>query len=304
MRTVGLTVKLFRFELVAAALAMLALAATLLILGRQLAALQIDQCQSMVQPGDCGQRMLDFNALEGPVRLLQLLTVALPVFASLIVGVAAVGREIERGTAAMPWTIGLSRTGWLLRRVSVLGAILALLAILPAVAGHMLEAARDPMVDPSRSFAAYDTRGTVVVIRAAAAFLVAAGIGAVIGRVLPALIVSTVVASLVLVGVGTLVDANVQARAVELPATPGRSGDLVLDIRYRNPAGTLVTYAEAMQELAGSGTFPEDAYPMVRMGVPGPEQPAVTLLSVTLLTGVGFVAMVLCVAVVERRRPI
>ena len=85
----------------------------------------------------------------------------------LIVGIPLVARDIEQGTAQIAWTLGRSRTRWLLRRIAFgLLVVVVLLAGL-AVMTDLLGAAMQPNDDLARSFFFEGNRGLIIVAREA-----------------------------------------------------------------------------------------------------------------------------------------
>ena len=114
----------------------------------------------------------------------------------LIVGIPLVARDIEHGTAHMAWTLGRSRTRWLVGRVAFgIVVVVALLAGL-AVVTDLLGAAMQPNDDLSRSFHFEGNRGVIIVARGILALGIGVLVGAVIGRQLPALLVGLIVTGL------------------------------------------------------------------------------------------------------------
>ncbi len=126
----------------------------------------------------------------------------------------------------------------------------AVLAI-PAATAEILEPARQPWLDPdTTAFRDYGLRGPLTVFRGLAAFAIGLLAGALIGRVLPALIVATVGAVL-LVQILIMAQWSFLPPAEMLPVSEteeaGRaglqmgSGD---DQEFRDRRGNVVTWAE------------------------------------------------------------
>ena len=196
--------------------ALAALGAATLFVSARLAGIDVAGCGT----ADCTALLDQRGRLERLSLPLQELSAVLPIFAGLLVGVAIVGREIERNTAVLAWSMGLSRLRWLSARVLVVGAVIVLGSAIPAIATEALSAAAHPGVDLARSFANLGGRGSVVIERALIALAVGVLAGTILGRPLPALLAAgvAVVALLVVLELG-------QERVVAgRGRPPGRSG--------------------------------------------------------------------------------
>jgi hypothetical protein len=117
------------------------------------------------------------------------LLTGLPFLAGLVLGVPLVAAEVENRTAQLAWWLDPSRWRWLLVRVVVIGALLAGLLALPALAGDVLARALVPRFE-AETIVAHDlgSRGAVFVGRGILTFALAILVGLVIGRVLPGLV--------------------------------------------------------------------------------------------------------------------
>ena len=114
----------------------------------------------------------------------------------LIVGIPLVARDIEQGTAQLAWTLGRSRTQWLVRRVAFGVLVTVLLLVGLAVMTDLLGAAMQPNDDLSRSFHFEGNRGHIIVARGILALGVGVIVGAVLGKQLPALLLGLIVTAL------------------------------------------------------------------------------------------------------------
>lgn len=228
----------------------------------------------------------------------------LPLVTGLILGVALVGKELDRGTTTFAWSIGPSRRRWLLQRVLPVAIAVVAASLLAGVLADRLEVLRNP-TSPAQTFEHLGTRGIVVGGEALAFFGIALLVGAAVGRMLPALLMAGAVAvgayGLVTIATGGFL----ASETVLINGVDGGVPDRVVEYLVRTPDGAAVTWNEAYArygdavDLAGlSGSFgtvlrvnPVAIYPLVvdRM----------TLLYVT----VGLCSIVLSFAVVDRRRP-
>jgi hypothetical protein len=316
-----LTVRLHRFELLAAVVSALVLAAAAVFIRIQLQS--IDLPPSCLGNGAlhgipsasaaCADRLTRFFEIDqrmaAPFFAVML---AFPILAGLFVGVPTVSREIERGTAALPWTLDGSRRRWLAVRLAVLLAILTASFIPLALASDWLEAARAPFVQPTGSFGDEGVRGIVLVARAIAGFVIGVMVGLVLGRQLPGLIVGILLGATVLLGATAALDAWSAAVAVVRPVDEARIGDRALATRLRATDGTLYTFSQVDAMQPPRPDLPPDTvdeqwvqahFEEVALLVPGDRYPQAVLLQLALLIGGSALVAGSCFAGIERRRP-
>jgi hypothetical protein len=208
-----LTLRQFRFETVAATtLSLLAGAAALL------EAWRLDSLNTPVQclpklgtmsyssgVGDsssaCVAAAHRFNDLAGSpdMSLVGALLVFVPFAVGILLGAPIVAREVEEGTASLSWTLQRSRARWLAVRVLSLLALMVPSLIFVGIAADLFAAARNPTVDVHAAFVGYLSRGVFPLAWGLTAFAGAAGLGAVAGRTMPA-VLTVAVASLLVQG--------------------------------------------------------------------------------------------------------
>lgn len=123
----------------------------------------------------------------------------LPLAIGLILGVPAVSREIEAGTASLAWTIGRSRSKWLAWRLLTIGLVTVAIAAALAISSEILWSSRAVGAAPSR-FDDAGAHGPVLIAKGVMAFGIGALMGAILGRVLPALIAAAVLVLAVVAG--------------------------------------------------------------------------------------------------------
>jgi hypothetical protein len=133
----------------------------------------------------------------------------------LIVGIPLVARDIEHGTAQLAWTLGRSRTRWLLRRVAFGVLVVVVLLAGLAVVTDLLGAAMQPNDDLGRSFHFEGNRGVIIVARGILALGVGVLVGAMLGRQLPALLLGLIVTGLLYGAVTIAVGRWNEADAIE-----------------------------------------------------------------------------------------
>jgi hypothetical protein len=232
----------------------------------------------------------------------------LPLVLGLASGVTIVGRELEGRTAQTAWALMPSRRRWLGQQVLPVIAVVVVVAAVAGLAGTVLEAIRLPWYNSA--FNDLILHGPPIVGRSIAAFGIGILTGAVVGRVLPALLVGVVVAIALLMVSGDLHDGWKQANVEDI-ANPesGRFAGLHLGDAFRDATGRLVSVEDA-----SFGAPPEeDTYSwvleqhpdwtLVTLGIPAARAGELAGLDALGFGIVGLVAFAAAVPVVDRRRP-
>lgn len=194
--------------------------------------------------------------------------VALPWLVGALIGVVVVGREIEHRTATLAWMLAPDRRRWLLSRALVGAVVVALLLAVPSVVASEAQRLVYPWAPPETSFNDYGLRGPLVVARGVAAFAIAMLIGAVLGRVLPALL---------LAGVGCL----------------GLAMALMILLPFGQPAEPLPPHDFSVP----------GPQPLFSHSIPGERLREVELREMIFLGGLSIALVAATAAVVDRRRP-
>jgi hypothetical protein len=314
-----LTFRIHRFELVAVSL--LAAAVLLFAGGLLLRLLAFGLPASCfgnfeaLDPG-CPARQLEVNdymALAsdiGGYALIGILVV--PILGALVLGVALVAQELERGTTALAWAIAPSRRRWLLRKVVPVGLLVTAICLAAGLLANGLQLARDPTIDPDQSLHNVGLRGVALAFLGLAAFGIALAVGARVGRALPTLLLAGALTVGSAVGVTLISDAMLTNERVTVDesammSTRAFSTGKVYDSLIRTPEGDLIGWDEAYQRY-GDVIDPgiEDynpAFHMVYSVNPGQLAPIVEWRLSVLYGAIGLIGVVLAFAVVERRRP-
>ncbi len=238
-----------------------------------------------------------------------------PLVIGLLYGPALVGRELERRTAPLAWSLVRSRVRWLAWRALPAAGLVALLLVGPALAGDRLEAASYPQFDPAQSFYDVGSRGGLIVVRGLVALMLGVAAGVIFGRTLPAVLLA---GALCIVGLGLAVavrPAWLPREAVprdELdqatPAVPLAFGE-----GFRLPDGRLLTFDESTplrpleaQEIDSPGyavwLFNSD-WRRVFIGIRGERYPEVELRETGMTGAVAILAFGLGLLAVRRRGP-
>jgi len=295
----------FRFEATFFATLSLAAVAALAVAALRLPGV-LAACQDQVSAA-CFDAQFEASVLSGMASVGYAAVVFLPVLAGLVVGIAIVGRELERGTATLAWSLGRSRRRWLLGRVAAIGAAVLVLAALMALAEAARKAAAHPGEDLVHSFNEIDANGFVAAVRGLAAFGVGILAGALMGRVLPALLLAGTVMVGCVIGVNMALETWVRGEAVVLGAgSVGYPVDRIVSVLFRDTAtGALLAQEEVYSQPAppDDPSWPYSVYEDAFVGVPGSRAPEYAALACALYGAAAIVAVGGSVLVVDRRRP-
>ncbi len=266
-------------------------------------------CWTGTNTPDCEAMGRAFFGLEQTqVPMVQSILVALPFLLGAMVGAPLVARELERGTSRLTWSLAPSRLGWLVFRVVPVAVIVFTLAFVAGAALDRLWAAISPDVDIANAFSGFGSRGVVLAARATFVFAVGVAVGAVMGRVLPALMVTAVIATVGLTG-GSYVHSGILASEavwVETASGTGAPGDLFIDQRVRTPDGGVVTWDQLftlVPQPEDGSNWPPVGYTFVALVVPGERYRFVELREVGALAGGSLAALGIAGLAVRRRRP-
>lgn len=253
-----------------------------------------------------------------------------PFVVGIVLGAPLVASEIEGRTAPLAWMLSRSRTRWLIGRAVFVVAVSAICLALLAWGSEMVAALLDPERNLARDFNFAEARGPILIARGFGVVALAVLIGAIIGRLLPALLASILVVAGVFIGFG-LVDGAIlkaEARVVQTDPQSGTEilGNYWLDAGLQLTDGTVLTWDEVSQrgirgqDVASQIAFTQDTggcwyaseaemaanRPVgceVAWVVSGDRYPAVTARRAAMLGAMGIVAIAGAAAVVERRRP-
>ena len=156
----------------------------------------------------------------------------------------------------------------------------------------------------ANSFDGYGARGVLVAVTALVITAGAIGLGSVIGRVLPTIILALILGSLGLSLVARVHERYTASEAIVVDAEQTGRGDRYVDQLFRLPDGRLVGWNELAQidpKAMESETGPP--YPMVSLVIPGVRYRAVEAREAIALTGIALVMLIGTAFIVQRRRP-
>jgi ABC-type transport system involved in multi-copper enzyme maturation permease subunit len=267
---------------------------------------QLEECASAAAPHDCGVVSLFGSPLGDPALLFSLGIGVAMYGVPMVLGVPVLSSEIERRTAMIAWPLAGSRLKWLVWRAgSVLVIGLVLVGIMAAGA-EALTRVNHPGGDPG--FASHGARGISMLLRSTLMLVVAIAVGAVVGRLLPSLLIGIALA----VGLSMAVDLLPPYGIASTELTPSEiSGyHLTTGVGYRAPDGTPISEDEA--NAIGQAAYaeyspdfpPDSVLPYtVGYGVAGSRYFDALAREAGVLIGATVLAGGLAAVVVSRRRP-
>ena len=307
---VRLAFRLHRFEVLGFGVLVALLAIAAVVTAAQLDATGYGaHCWDGTQTPACEAMGRAFWGLQQTqVPMVQGILVALPFLFGVLFGAPLVARELERGTSRLAWSLAPSRVRWFVVRV-VPGLVVVFgLAFVAGVAMDRLLAAAEPNTDMTNAFAGFGSRGVALAARATFVFAVGVTIGAVMGRMLPALVMTAVIGSVGIAG-GSYVHGKwlaSEAVWVVTDSGTGNPGDLYFDQRFRLAGGRIVTWDDvyAMTPTTdGSPGGPPPGSQMLALVVPGTRYGFAEARETAALAGASLVALGIGAFTVRRRRP-
>jgi hypothetical protein len=305
-----LTIRLHKLELVALGGVVVALAVAAFVVAGWLDATGygpgcIDPTGAQPASASCEALSRKFYDLQGSLASpIVSLLLTLSYGAAALLGVAVVGRELERGTTRLAWSIAPSRRRWYLARLVPVLVALAGMTFLAGIAIDRLAAASAPGMDMANAFQDFGNRGGLVAARAILVFAIAVATGTLLGRVLPAVMLAAVFAWASLSYGSQIHDRILAGEAIVVDANQDRRGDRYIDQRFRLPDGRLIGW----EEMERIDPPPPDTewipkYPMVNLVIPGERYRAVEAREASALGAGTIVWLGLAGLVVSRRRP-
>lgn len=308
-----ITLRLHRFEIVAfALLTALGVIATIVVAARLDAVGYGAHCVEAMRTGavpvDCEFKINQFyEIVSKEAGIVSTLSTMVPFVAALLLGVAVVGREIERGTTRLAWALTPSRQRWFLQRFLPVLVVVAGGTYVLGIAADRLLAATEPGLDPANAFAQFGFRGVVLAARAVFVLSLAVLIGTAMGRALPAVIVGGLIAAFGIAGGMQVHERILRSEAVVIEEADAQVGDYYIDQKFRLPDGRLIGWEEVEAydppptDPNFTGQWP--TLPTVNLAVPGSRYREVELREVGVLAGGSLVLLLTTALVIQRRRP-
>lgn len=226
----------------------------------------------------------------------------------LVLGVPILTREIEQKTAMIAWPLAGSRLKWLVWRVVPVMAIALVLIGVMAFAAEQLAQAYFPHNDIG--FDRHGSRGISLVTRSVLILMATVLLGAVIGRLLPAILIGIALA----VGVSTGMDATLPHWVESAELTPsdsmfGGANPLNTGFEYRAPDGGPISdedveaLHQAVYEEHGEQADPSLLPQEVFYGIAASRYPEVLLRESAAVGAASVLIGAVAAFVVRRRRP-
>lgn len=316
-----LSFRLNRWEVLASTAGVALLAAGMLWFTWQLRALAATDpgCvdPTAYAPG-CTQLAQRFYELSSKAEWVSYFSWGAPFGMGLVLGVPLVSREVEHRTAGMAWTLSRSRVRWLVRRAAFLVLVLVVLLIMVAIVGEVLASAQMPGLHPERDFAWYGRRGSLIVVRGLASLGIGVLLGAMLGRVMPALLVAAFASVLIFTAISLGMDRWMEGDAIVQAFDADRAGGRQLGQRVLLPSGELIDSGEMQRRGLSYDVIqddrlwakPEDIGHMDRLVgfdrylvVPGSLYSQIVLRESAVVGGTAALLALAATFVVSRRRP-
>lgn len=194
--------KLQRFELVVLGGGTLVLVAASLLLAWQLGTTRTELASCYRTAPDSGIRGWPCRTIDAWVNQLMNvgaifsgITATTPFLVGVSLGVPIVAREIEQRTASLAWSVSRSRRRWLVLRVLPPATIVVATLLL---LGQASEAAL--LAAGEIDFRHFAMHGPLLAVRGLAAFAIGVLVGTLLGRVLPAILLTGFAIVLLVIG--------------------------------------------------------------------------------------------------------
>lgn len=313
-----LTFKQHRFELVTVLVLALGLAAGALWLNWQLMSIGLSRdCAAAYSAGtgavasDCVAQFTQASDLVSTHQVwLDGGFALLGAIAGLLSGVPLVSREIESGTAQTAWSLSASRTGWLARQIVPVLLFVGTAVTIAALSAEAMYDTRSML--GTWTFANIGLHGALLVARAFLIFGVGLLVGAILGRVLPALIVTAALAVVLVVVVAPAVRSTWLAAQPQVLMSPADAdagaAAQVFDLVYQAPDGSVLNDGQALAQVPSGepdpyGWLESAGYRAMYYAIPTETAARWEPLETMGTVATGLVVLGTAVLVVRRRRP-
>lgn len=269
---------------------------------------QIDACYRAAGDAPLNESCLSAiqwsNTLGTVGPMLQGAATVAPFAVGILFGAPLVSREIEHRNASIAWSLSVSRVKWLLRRGLPVVLLIALSLLILGEASSALIARRPDEV----GFRTFGMHGPILAARGVAVFAVALFVGLLVGRVLPAILLSAVIVFALFVGLDLARGQMMRAEATWLDGQANNDSiQMVYDAAFLDSGGRLVTQEEAfalypyVMSPTGSGLPP--GMTLVYLATPPDRYPIFVAREIGALGVVAILAGGAALLLVRSRRP-
>jgi hypothetical protein len=307
MRLLAATLRMDRFELRA-----IAVLGGVIFLGSALFAARLlsfgipdacfaDELSSACQPW-AGQLFAYHATVDKGMQAVIIALILLPIVGGLLVGTSLVGKEIDERTTTFAWSIAPDRRRWLLLRVVPPAVFLVLVALAIGLFDDWVMWLASHQPQSVLGFDLLGLRGIVPAGAALSTFGISLFVGAVMGRVLPTLLIAGGFIAAAYLGVSFVSGRFLENETIVVAVATAPPG-LQLDSFFQTPEGELISWDEAFGRYGPDmNLWTVTLEPFERMNV-YETYPQVAARIAILHGGLGLAAITLAFAVVSRRRP-
>jgi hypothetical protein len=251
------------------------------------------------------------NAWTGWTPVFIGLATVAPFLVGLLLGAPLLAREIEKRTASMAWTLSRSRRRWLAGRVLPVAVLVAIALLLVGQASSVLQ---DVAYPDGRGFMDYGSRGLIIPARGLAMFGIGVAVGLVSGRVLPAILISGLVAVAIFGVVEYGRSELLRAEATWIEVGNGVEGEdtmstisMVYDQQFIDDAtGERMTFEQAYErypDVFNTGPGIPPGMTMAYLATPPGQYPWFVARESAVLLGLALVGGVVATVMIGSRRP-
>jgi hypothetical protein len=238
-------------------------------------------------------------------RLSGSLVPVFPIVAGLLAGAPIVARELETGTARLAWSLGPSRLRWFVQRAGPPIVMVFSAGLLIGLTADALLHLTQPTLDIDQTFAGFRQRGVLIGVQALLVASVALAMGAILGRAVPTMVLSLILAGGVMIATDRVETQLLTSEAQVTLSYSWSGSDYYLESRFQLPDGRVVTYEQlaALHPEVNEFGFDPELYPTVTLYIPGSRYHDIERREALALTAIAGLFVALAAVTVVRRRP-
>jgi hypothetical protein len=198
-----------------------------------------ESCRSTIEWG---------NLMSGAVGILGAAATVAPFALGIFLGAPLVSREIEHRTAPIAWTLSVSRRRWLAGRTLL---VLVLVGVALLALGQASELMLQTAEESELGFRHYGMFGPLLAARGLAVFGIGLVMGLAVGRVLPAILVTTLVTVVLVAGLSIGRDLIMREESVWRAVSDQAEAvqvHMVFDSGFQSATGDVITWEQAYNQ--------------------------------------------------------